>query len=160
MTVHQIVTMASIIQREAALLSEMPQISAVFWNRLKPQYAPTFGGGLLGADATVQYAIGYDATEGTWWKRNLTVTDLAIKARIIPASRRACRRAPSPPPALPPSLRQPNLMNHRRICSLSRVANSTVRISSRRRSKSFALMKRSGWRANRIDPNGRNYLDR
>ncbi|WP_298402610.1 endolytic transglycosylase MltG [uncultured Chloroflexus sp.] len=87
-TVHQIVTMASIIQREAALLSEMPQISAVFWNRLKPQYAPTFGGGLLGADATVQYAIGYDATEGTWWKRNLTVTDLAIQSpyntRITP----------------------------------------------------------------------------
>ncbi|GIV91081.1 MAG: aminodeoxychorismate lyase [Chloroflexus sp.] len=79
-TVHQIVTMASIVQREAALLSEMPRISAVFWNRLKPQYAPIFGGGLLGADATVQYAIGYDPGEGTWWKRNLTVDDLAIQS--------------------------------------------------------------------------------
>ncbi len=79
-TVHQLVTMASIIQREAALLSEMPQISAVFWNRLKPQYAPIFGGGLLGADATIQYALGYDAASGTWWKRDLTVADLAIQS--------------------------------------------------------------------------------
>lgn len=79
-TVHQIVTMASIIQREAVLLSEMPKISAVFWNRLKPQFAPTFGGGLLGADATVQYALGYDPVEGTWWQRELTVEELAIQS--------------------------------------------------------------------------------
>jgi UPF0755 protein len=78
-TVHQIVTMASIIQREAVLLSEMPKISAVFWNRLKPQFAPTVGG-LLGADATVQYALGYDPVEGTWWQRDLTVEELAIQS--------------------------------------------------------------------------------
>jgi UPF0755 protein len=32
-SVHQIVTMASIIQREAARQDEMALISAVFWNR-------------------------------------------------------------------------------------------------------------------------------
>jgi UPF0755 protein len=51
-SVHDVVTMASIVQREAALVSEMPQIAGVFWNRLKPENLPTFGGGLLGADAT------------------------------------------------------------------------------------------------------------
>lgn len=75
--VHQIVTMASIVQREAALVEEMPQISAVFWNRLLPENAPVVAG-RLGADPTVQYALGYSDAEQTWWRRNLTVDDLAI----------------------------------------------------------------------------------
>jgi UPF0755 protein len=75
-TVHDLVTMASIVQRESALVGEMPQIAGVFWNRLKPENAPSFGGGLLGADATVQYALGYSTQEGTWWRKNLTLTDL------------------------------------------------------------------------------------
>ena len=77
-TVHQIVTMASIVQREAAQLDEMPLISAVFWNRLKPENAPNFLGGQLGADPTVQYALGYDSAEGTWWQKQLTVDELAV----------------------------------------------------------------------------------
>jgi UPF0755 protein len=75
-TVHDLVTMASIVQRESALVSEMPQIAGVFWNRLKPENAPSFAGGLLGADATVQYALGYSTQEGTWWRKNLTQSDL------------------------------------------------------------------------------------
>lgn len=75
-TVHDLVTMASIVQREAALVSEMSQIAGVFWNRLKPENAPSFGGGLLGADATVQYALGYSTQESSWWRKNLTATDL------------------------------------------------------------------------------------
>lgn len=77
-TVHQIVTMASIVQREAAIVAEMPTISAVFWNRLKPENAPNFGGGMLGADSTVQYALGYSALDNSWWRRELTFTDLQI----------------------------------------------------------------------------------
>lgn len=77
-TVHQIVTMASIVQREAVLLDETPLISAVFWNRLKPENAPNFGGGQLGADPTVQYALGYSVIEGTWWRKQITGTDLQI----------------------------------------------------------------------------------
>lgn len=76
--VHQLVTMASIVQRESALEREMPRIAAVFWNRLKPENAASFGGGLLGADATVQYALGYSTQEGTWWRRQLTQSDLQI----------------------------------------------------------------------------------
>jgi UPF0755 protein len=75
-TVHDLVTMASIVQRESALESEMPLVAGVFWNRLKPENAPSFGGGLLGADATVQYALGYSTQESTWWRKNLTQGDL------------------------------------------------------------------------------------
>lgn len=77
-SVHQIVTMASIVQREAALLDEMPLISAVFWNRLKPENAPNFLGGQLGADPTVQYALGYDSAEATWWQKDLTFDEIAV----------------------------------------------------------------------------------
>jgi UPF0755 protein len=77
-TVHQIVTMAAIVQREAALVREMPTISAVFWNRLKPESASIVSGGQLGADPTVQYALGYSAAEGTWWRKTITAADLEI----------------------------------------------------------------------------------
>jgi peptidoglycan lytic transglycosylase G len=49
--VHQLLTLASIIEREAVVPSELPLISAVFWNRLKLDMP-------LQADPTVQYATG------------------------------------------------------------------------------------------------------
>jgi UPF0755 protein len=52
-TVHQLLTLASIIEKEAVVRSEMPLISAVFWNRLKR-------GMPLQADPTVQFAVGKD----------------------------------------------------------------------------------------------------
>ena len=64
--VHKIVTMASIVQREATSRKEMPLISAVFWNRLKPENAGEFGGGRLGSDPTVQYVIGQPSN---WWPK-------------------------------------------------------------------------------------------
>jgi UPF0755 protein len=76
--VHQIVTMASIVQREAAVIEEMPRIAAVFWNRLKPENFDETGGGKLQADPTVQYALGYSNFEQTWWRKELTFTDLKV----------------------------------------------------------------------------------
>lgn len=78
-SVHQLVTMASIVQRESALEEEMPRIAAVFWNRLKPENADETGGGKLQADATVQYALGYSVEEQTWWRKNLTTDDLEVR---------------------------------------------------------------------------------
>ncbi len=77
-SVHDIVTMAAVVQREAALVEEMPTIAAVFWNRLQPEYAAETGGGRLQADATVQYALGYSVAEQTWWRRELTVDELRV----------------------------------------------------------------------------------
>ncbi len=64
--VHMIVTMASIVQREATIRTEMPLIAAVFWNRLKPENAGEFGGSRLGSDPTVQYVIGQPSN---WWPK-------------------------------------------------------------------------------------------
>jgi UPF0755 protein len=53
LSLHQLLTLASIIEKEAVDPSEMPLISAVFWNRLKREMP-------LQADPTVQYAVGKD----------------------------------------------------------------------------------------------------
>jgi UPF0755 protein len=65
LTVHQLLTLASIIEREAVARDEMRTISAVFWNRLKLNMP-------LQADPTVQYATGKE-------RRALTRADLATE---------------------------------------------------------------------------------
>lgn len=54
MTRHQVMTLASIIEKEARVASERPTISAVYHNRLKR-------GMLLQADPTILYALGRHA---------------------------------------------------------------------------------------------------
>ena len=73
LTLHQAITMASIIQRETLAEDEMPTIASVFYNRLAI-------GMQLETDPTVQYALGYDAQINTWWKSPLTYTDLEINS--------------------------------------------------------------------------------
>ncbi len=91
-SVHQIVTMASIIQREAARDDEMPRISAVFWNRLKPEYAAETGNGKLQADPTLQYALG---KPGDWWPKLDALSVEEINGNASPYNTRAN-------PGLPP----------------------------------------------------------
>ena len=74
MTVHEVLTLASIVEREALLDEERPIIASVFLNRLESGIA-------LYADPTVQFAITVGAEERPadgWWKRELTLDDLAI----------------------------------------------------------------------------------
>lgn len=58
-TLRQVVTLASIVQREAAVVDEMPDIASVYSNRLLKRMR-------LEADPTVQYAMGRD--KGEWFK--------------------------------------------------------------------------------------------
>ncbi len=74
LTLHQAVTLASIVEREAQVPEERPLIAAAFLNRLR-------AGMPLQADPTVQYALTTDGASVQrygWWKRDLTVDDLKV----------------------------------------------------------------------------------
>ena len=62
---HDLITLASIVEREAVQDDERPLIASVYLNRLA-QSCPDVGGPYLQADPTVQYAKG--ATGNWWWK--------------------------------------------------------------------------------------------
>jgi len=53
----------------------MAHLSYIFWNRLKPEPAGETAG-LLGADPTVQYVAGYSEDQKTWWRNDLTQSEL------------------------------------------------------------------------------------
>lgn len=62
---HNLITLASIVEREAVQADERPLIASVYLNRLN-ESCPEVGGRYLQADPTVQYAKG--ATGDWWWK--------------------------------------------------------------------------------------------
>jgi UPF0755 protein len=69
MTFYDAVTLASIVEREAAVANERPVIASVFLNRLKKKM-------YLQADSTAQYALGYQAATKQWWKTPMTIDEL------------------------------------------------------------------------------------
>lgn len=71
LTLDEVIKIASLIEREAKLPEDRPVIASVILNRLKI-------GMKLDIDATIQYALGYQPSQKSWWKKNLTLEDLEI----------------------------------------------------------------------------------
>jgi UPF0755 protein len=72
LTPHEVLTLASIVEREIVVPEERPLVASVYLNRLRQGIA-------LQADPTVQYAVGpRPGALGiqSYWKRDLTVQDL------------------------------------------------------------------------------------
>ena len=65
-TFFQVLILASIVEREAVLDEERPLIASTYLNRLGPVCEKEVFG-YLAADPTVQYAMGYDPDQDTWW---------------------------------------------------------------------------------------------
>jgi len=60
LSMYEVVTLASIVQREAVVPDEAPRIAAVYLNRMRRPMR-------LDADPTVQYALGTTRDPATWW---------------------------------------------------------------------------------------------
>jgi UPF0755 protein len=61
LSVYQLVTVASIVEREAQVKEERPRIAAVYLNRIRDKEG-------LFADPTIQYALGTQQNKpGDWW---------------------------------------------------------------------------------------------
>jgi UPF0755 protein len=67
-SIFDVVTMASIVQREDPLPRVQRYIAGVYYNRLRNIDIVDMR---LDADPTVQYALGYSQTEHTWWRKDL-----------------------------------------------------------------------------------------
>jgi UPF0755 protein len=66
---YQGVTLAAIVERETIQPEEAPLIASVYLNRLNAHIR-------LEADPTVQYALGYNSQQQSWWTNPLSAADL------------------------------------------------------------------------------------
>lgn len=71
LTEREALILAAIVEREAFADEERPVIAEILLKRLRT-------GEILGTDATIQYALGYSEEEGTWWRKLITLDDLAM----------------------------------------------------------------------------------
>lgn len=67
-TFYEVLTVASIVEREAVIPEERATIASVYLNRVQQ-------GMYLNADPTVQYAMGYQSETGQWWKTPVTLEE-------------------------------------------------------------------------------------
>lgn len=70
-TKDELVTIASLVEREGRTSTDRPIIAGILLNRFRRNWP-------LQVDATLQYALGYQQREKTWWKKELTDEDKKI----------------------------------------------------------------------------------
>ena len=79
LTLEEVVTIASLVERETNSTEGRPLVAGILLKRLENEWP-------LQVDATVQYVLGYQTetdpengdVRSSWWKEGLTVADLAI----------------------------------------------------------------------------------
>lgn len=73
LTIDQVVTIASLVEREGLTDSDKPVIAGILIKRWKANWP-------LQVDATLQYALGYQSAEKSWWKKVLSTDDRLVKS--------------------------------------------------------------------------------
>lgn len=73
LTMNEVVILASIVEREGRTAEDRPVIAGILLKRLKADWP-------LQVDATLQYALGYQSSEKTWWKKSLFDEDKKIQS--------------------------------------------------------------------------------
>jgi len=74
LSIDEMVTLASMVEREGKTDDDRPVIAGVLLKRLT-------AGWPLQVDATLQYALGYQPKEKSWWKKALTIQDKSIDSQ-------------------------------------------------------------------------------
>ena len=70
-SIEQVITLAALVEREARLAEDRQKVASVLLKRLENNMK-------LDIDATVQYLLGYQPEEKSWWKKELTLADLKV----------------------------------------------------------------------------------
>lgn len=70
LTQDQVITLASIVEKEAQG-DDRQQVASILLKRLENDWP-------IQADATIQYALGYQVNEKRWWKKSTSFQDLKI----------------------------------------------------------------------------------
>lgn len=73
LTLNDVITMASIVEREGRTDQDRPVIAGILLKRLE-------AGWPLQADATLQYISGYQSADKTWWKKIVTNADKELES--------------------------------------------------------------------------------
>lgn len=73
LSLEEVIILASIVEREGRTAEDRPVIAGILLNRLNADWP-------LQADATLQYALGYQAKEKTWWKKSLFDEDKKVRS--------------------------------------------------------------------------------
>ena len=73
LTFDQVVILASIVEREGRTDEDRPVIAGILLHRIEADWP-------LQADATLQYALGYQPAEKSWWKKYLIDEDKNVKS--------------------------------------------------------------------------------
>lgn len=67
----ELITLASLVEREARSQEARQAVASIMLRRIEE-------GMPLQIDATVQYALGYDPVQKTWWRKDLLFKDLEV----------------------------------------------------------------------------------
>jgi len=89
----EVLILASLIEREAKFADDRRLVANVILKRAQNDWP-------LQIDATIQYGLGYQKNEKTWWKRELTVEDLKVDSTYNTYERKGLPPAPICNPGL------------------------------------------------------------
>jgi UPF0755 protein len=70
---EQLMILASLVEREARSAEARRMVASIMLKRIAEDMP-------LQVDATVQYALGYDKEQKTWWRKNLLFKDLEVES--------------------------------------------------------------------------------
>lgn len=73
LTDEEVIILASMVEKEAKFDEDRQKAASVMLRRLRSDMP-------LQIDATVQYALGYQGLEKTWWKKDLSLDDLKVNS--------------------------------------------------------------------------------